>query len=360
MEIKQLGGPFPIEVVDADQGIAKEVIAVYGNVDYGLDRLHPGSFAKTIAERVEQVMVVDSHDHSTVKAVLGVCLGLEEIGVEGLPEATRDQYPEATGGVIATTRYLLDTSEGAGAFARRKAGALPGSSFGYDAIVTDRTNERVDGKPAVVRELREIKLYEYGPCVMGMNAATSVVGVKSAVIEGKPWSIFTRDGEYCVHRVDSEGTAEGDPLGCHPTLEDAEAQVVALYANVEEGNALSDAGLIVPVEDSPWWASADLDAVVAGVQAWAGKALGGSDEVVAELGDYLREWVIEHKEEGAAASETGDEAGSETGTTSPATGGPEPGTETPPTFKTELALLGARIRVAHARLDLSTLDHADS
>lgn len=359
MEVKQLG-PFPVEVVDAEQGIAAEIIAVFGNVDRGGDRLWPGSFKKTIAERGDQVMVVDSHNHTTVQAVLGVCLGLEEVGRDGLPETTQHQFPEATGGVKAITRYLLSTAEGAGAFERRKAGALPGSSFGYDAVDFDHAEEQIDGTAIKVRNLRQVRLYEYGPCVFGMNEATSVVGVKSnTVVEGKPWGIFTRDGEFCVYAVDADGAATGDSRGCHGTLEEAEAQVAALYAN--EANAMNSdsAGAIVPEEDEPWWATASVDAVCEGVSAWATAALGDVDhDRVAGLGDYIRSWIEAQQEEGSEESKTKDAgAGPEAETTPPAESGPGPGAETPPTLETDdIALMVAKIKVAQAQLDLAAID----
>jgi HK97 family phage prohead protease len=365
MERKEYGGPFPVEVVDEDQGIAREVIAVYGNVDRGNDRLHPGAFAKTIAESMNKVMVVDSHDHTTVRAVLGVCLGLEEVKRDQLPVETQEEYPDATGGVIATTRYLLSTPEGYGAFERRKAGALPGSSFGYDAIKKDVTPEVIDGTRVSVRELREIRLYEYGPCVMGMNPATSVVGVKTdgdAGIEGKPWGIFTREGEYCVYAVDAEGAATGESRGCHPELEDAEDQVAALYASTDEGAAMSEAGnagLTVPDEEPLWWAEADIDTVIEGVQAWAAKALGEPDDgdAIAGLGEYLRSFVSARQEEGATEGKAEEEAGPDPGVTPLATEGePEPTEGNPPTWSDDVTRLAARIRVAQARLDLAALD----
>jgi HK97 family phage prohead protease len=362
MEVKQLG-PFPVEVLDADQGIAAEIIAVFGNVDRGGDRLWPGSFKKTIAERGNQVMVVDSHNHTTVQAVLGVCLGLEEIGRDDLPAETQARFPGATGGVKATTRYLLSTAEGAGAFERRKAGALPGSSFGYDALDHDITEEKINDTDVKVRNLRQVRLYEYGPCVFGMNEATSVVGVKTAAaMEGKPWGIFTRDGEYCVYAVDSDGAATGESRGCHGTLEEAEAQVAALYANTDvEHHAMSEdsAGAIVPEEEEPWWVDASLEDVCAGVSAWANAALGDKhSDTVAGLGDYIRSWIETQQEEGTKEGKAeDDEAGPETEATPPADDGPGPDEGTPPTLEAdEIALLAAKIKVAQAQIDLAAID----
>jgi hypothetical protein len=53
-------------------------------------------------------------------------------------------------------------------------------------------------------------------------------------IGGNPWDIFPVDGRFCVYEVDENGNRIGEPLGCHDTREGAEAQLQALYANVEE------------------------------------------------------------------------------------------------------------------------------
>src|SRR5690606_33758584 len=43
----------------------------------------------------------------------------------------------------------------------------------------DYTKVEVDGQPRTVRNIREIRLWEYSPVVWGMNPATSTVAVKS-------------------------------------------------------------------------------------------------------------------------------------------------------------------------------------
>jgi len=49
-----------------------------------------------------------------------------------------------------------------------------------------------------------------------------------------PWTIKKRDDEYCVYKKDADGNPTGDALGCHPTRSEAEKQIAALEANVEE------------------------------------------------------------------------------------------------------------------------------
>lgn len=171
------------KTIDGDQGIVEHIIAVFGNIDEGNDRLWPGSFAKTIAERGLKAKVLDQHQTDSTNRILGKPLAIREIGRNELPPELLQRFPEATGGVQATTKFLLNTPEGKGAFERIKEGALDEWSFGYDALDKDYSEETKEGHPVNVRNLRTIKLYEYSPVLWGMNPATATLGAKSAEAE---------------------------------------------------------------------------------------------------------------------------------------------------------------------------------
>jgi len=49
-----------------------------------------------------------------------------------------------------------------------------------------------------------------------------------------PWTIRKRGDEYCVYKRDGDGEPTGEALGCHESESEAEDQVAALEANVEE------------------------------------------------------------------------------------------------------------------------------
>lgn len=49
-----------------------------------------------------------------------------------------------------------------------------------------------------------------------------------------PWQVVEVNGEYCVYKLDADGNPEGEPLGCHATEAEADAQLHALYANVDD------------------------------------------------------------------------------------------------------------------------------
>ena len=176
-EFKSVSAYPEIKVEDGeDKGIVEHLITVFGVLDMGRDVAHPGSFTKTIDEREDRIRVVDSHRRQTVEGVVGVPIKIWEVSRADLPKPVQDKYPEATGGVKALTQFLMDTVAGRETFLRIKAGAVSEFSYGYDTMDHDFT-KGADGKQ--VRNLRTIRLWEYGPVVFGLNQATEVVDVKS-------------------------------------------------------------------------------------------------------------------------------------------------------------------------------------
>jgi HK97 family phage prohead protease len=164
-----------------DQGIVEAVVAVFGNIDEGGDILHPGAFTKTLQERGHKVRVLNAHNSFSLADVIGKPLEIREIPREDLPFELQSGFPEVSGGLYTKTQYLMNTPEGKGAFERIKAGAVDEYSFGYDAVQVDFDEvERGDQKISV-RNLRQVRLWEYSPVVFAMNAATATVGVKDSV-----------------------------------------------------------------------------------------------------------------------------------------------------------------------------------
>lgn len=163
------------------------VASVFGIVDDGGDRVMPGAFSKTAAERLPRVKVLWQHDSS--QPPLAVIRSLREIPAVELPEEVRAAYPEATGGLEVVREYL-PTQRGDEVLAGLKSGAITEMSFGYDAVKFDL--QSVEGK--TVRNLREVRLWDVSDVNWGMNPAT--VAVKAAVPfrdtgkapEGDPWT----------------------------------------------------------------------------------------------------------------------------------------------------------------------------
>ena len=202
------------KILDDTEGVVEHVITVFGNLDDGGDISHPGSFTKTLAEGGLNVRVLDNHNYDSVLRVVGKPIRIREVNREGLPLEVLKEFPEATGGVIAKTQFLMNTPEGRGVFNRIKAGALDEWSYGYDALDTDHSKITVNGIEQTVRNLRAIKLYEYSPVLWGMNPATmtmSAKGVNGAAnlplaSRDKAW-----DATAAEQRVRSWAGAEDEP-----------------------------------------------------------------------------------------------------------------------------------------------------
>jgi uncharacterized protein len=173
---------FPIKVDDA-LGQVTAVVSVIGNLDDGGDVILPGAFTKTIKERGTppnmKMRVLDQHQTDSILRVIGRPLEVREVGRDELPPALLADYPDAQGGLLTTTQFLMDTPEGKGAFIRIRDGAVDEYSIGYDPLNVRYENRDVGGRKLRVRLLPEIKLYEYSPVIWGMNSATSTVGVKA-------------------------------------------------------------------------------------------------------------------------------------------------------------------------------------
>ena len=102
---------------------------------------------------------------------------------------------------------------------------------------------------------------ELSPVIWGMNPSTQTVDVKAKgddedtesvsakedeaePEEAKPYRVYEEDGQFCVYKLNMDGEQTGESLGCHESAEEAQAQVVALYANEpkEEEDELKQRG----------------------------------------------------------------------------------------------------------------------
>jgi len=171
--------PAYVKTVDNEQGIVTHLISVYDIQDYGRDIAHKGMFTKTLQERMGRIRVIDNHQQGSISHVIGKPIDLYEVGRDKLPQKVLQMYPTATGGLMAETQFLMDTPEGEGAFKRIKAEAVTEFSFAYDTIQAD--SEKINGTK--VRHLREVRLYEYGPVIFGMNDAAVAISAKAEETE---------------------------------------------------------------------------------------------------------------------------------------------------------------------------------
>lgn len=163
------------------------ITAVMGNVDDGSDRLFPGAFAKTLKERIGRVQHLWQHDAS--QPPTAVIKSAEEVGVADLPMELLGQFPEATGGLQVVREYL-PTPRGEEILRGIVAGAIKEMSFGYDPIKFDFEEVATSGGRKMVRNLREVRLWDTSDVNWGMNAAT----VASKMLEEQDFQHHVADG----------------------------------------------------------------------------------------------------------------------------------------------------------------------
>ena len=170
--------PTFVKAVDEAQGIVQHFVAIMGNLDDGNDIIAPGAFAKTIVENARRVRVLDNHQTDSVLRIIGKPLALCEVGREELTDKVLEYAPEATGALLATTQYALDTSAGRDIFNLIAGGFAPETSIGYDALQIEYEEKVKDGVKIAARRLKEIRLWEYSNVLWGLNPATATVGTK--------------------------------------------------------------------------------------------------------------------------------------------------------------------------------------
>lgn len=266
-ELKRLGMAGTSKVLDDEQMIVQAVVNVFGIVDDGNDMIHPGAFIKTLSESSGRVRILDSHSMWSTGDVIGIPREMREVGRDELPPSVLARWPEATGGLLVEMQFR-DTERGRNAYDLISMGQLE-YSIGIDVLQSDMSRVAPDekgllkttamddpkaltdsaGNPLIVRNIRQVRLWDVSPVVWGMNPATATVSVKARAAlgaEGLPLAddthqptlhearkrmiehaaldvpLFAQAFLYC------EPTGETDPTGYH--LQFADVVDGKLYA----------------------------------------------------------------------------------------------------------------------------------
>ena len=156
---------FPIFCKTIKEREVTGICAVFGNVDEGGDRLHPGAFTKTLKEAGRRAKHLWNHDWQSPP--IAVIKNLRELRREELPPEVLQLAPEATGG-LSIAREYLDTGRAEEVFRGIQAGIINQMSFGFDVVKAEFTVSGVQ----TIREVREVRLWETSDVLWGMNAAT--------------------------------------------------------------------------------------------------------------------------------------------------------------------------------------------
>ena len=154
VETKRLASVTAIDRVD-ETGRFEGYAAIFDRVDQGRDRIAPGAFHRSLAERgVATIKLLWQHDPA------------EPIGAF-------DEIAEDERGLHVRGRLLLDVRRAREALVLMRAGALDGLSIGYKTI--SATIDEATG----IRTLREIDLWEISLVTFPMQEAARVRRVKA-------------------------------------------------------------------------------------------------------------------------------------------------------------------------------------
>lgn len=148
----------------AAEGTFEALVSVFGNRDTYGDVVVRGAFTDTLAEWGESgdpIPVLWSHMSMDPDMHIGWVEKAEE----------RDE------GLWVRGRIDLDSAKAAQVYRLLKGRRVTQFSFAFDII--DAAEVVYDGQP--VFELRKLKLYEVGPCLIGVNQETELLTVKAAV-----------------------------------------------------------------------------------------------------------------------------------------------------------------------------------
>lgn len=169
-----------------EMGIVDAIVNVFGNIDDGDDRVWNGAFTKTIQENFGRFRVLDNHRTGSTKDAVGKPLEVRELGRNELPDDVLQKAPSATGGLFTSTQYMLDDPDSAAVFRRLRDGVISEYSIGFNIMESGWSKVKMpDGKEKSVRDIKQIRLWEYSPVLWGMNPATATADVKNNELEGE-------------------------------------------------------------------------------------------------------------------------------------------------------------------------------
>jgi HK97 family phage prohead protease len=147
-----------------DDGVFEAIVATYDEDSWG-DKIAPGAFADTLADwaaKGDPIPVLWSHMSHDPDYHIGEVLEIEE----------RDE------GLWVLGRLDLDEAKSSKVYKLLKGRRVTQFSFAYDVIEGRWIDQTIDGKYAGFYELAALKLYEVGPCLIGVNQQTELLDVK--------------------------------------------------------------------------------------------------------------------------------------------------------------------------------------
>lgn len=168
--VKATGDDTGAEADGLQPGQFTALVSVFGNEDSVGDVVVPGAFTQTLADwkaKGDPIPVIWSHDWGDPFSHIGVALDAQETA-EGL--LVTGQVEDLDTNPTAQQVYRL-----------LKGRRVTQFSFAYDVLegAWVETEPTADNPYGEYYELRKLKLYEVGPCLVGANQETELVAAKA-------------------------------------------------------------------------------------------------------------------------------------------------------------------------------------
>jgi HK97 family phage prohead protease len=159
-------------------GTFEAVVGVFNNVDRAGDRILPGAFKGSLERwkaSGDPIPILFSHEWENLDAHIGWALEAREMlpKDEGLPEAVKE-----LGGLYVKGQIDLEEEYASRVWKRLQQRRLKQFSFAYDILDSQPVKESERAQPNHYQDLIELDLLELGPCLVGMNPDTQLLGTK--------------------------------------------------------------------------------------------------------------------------------------------------------------------------------------
>lgn len=227
-------------------GIVEALVATY-DVDSGGDQIVPGAFTKSLEEWASsgmQIPFIWSHMHDDLDAYLGDVV----------------EAKETDEGLVVRAQLDMEDDKARKAFRLIKGGRVRNYSFAYEVVDSEQSGD--------VLLLKELKLFEVGPTLIGMNRNTRTIDAKRdehVVISAADFSALRlkvgrvlsasnetalRDAYEAIGRVLAQIDSSSDGESSDTTAQGKSAQPAAPAKDDERADVKSDEpNLTGPADD---------------------------------------------------------------------------------------------------------------
>lgn len=164
-------------------GQYEQFVSVFGNVDYHGERVLPGSFHKSLQKwqrSGDPIPIVFAHRSDDPEYHIGYALEAKERDFD-YKDPVLDT-PRRISGLWVRGQLDLDNPKAAYTYRLLKGRRVTNASFGFDIKDLEESEDPEDatkgpyGFPVI--NLKELELFECGPCLVGANRETGLA-VKS-------------------------------------------------------------------------------------------------------------------------------------------------------------------------------------